>query len=254
MANGKEREEVFVKEIPLSNSGRMALVDDDDYRDVASEKWFAVRRHSDPRHEIWVAMRCGERGTVYMHREILGLNRNDGMEVLHVNGNRLDNRKANLVVPGHSVVVRARKFGRGRSRYKGVHKDSRTLQWMASILIAGKTRHLGFFSSEKDAALAYDVAARSKYGRLTALNFPELESRTPPPRIPPRRGTAKPTTMSSQYRGVCWHKRAGKWQATTKLRKRLVYLGIFSSEEDAAKAYDIAVRRLRGHTAKTNFA
>jgi hypothetical protein len=45
------------------------------------------------------------------------------------------------------------------------------------------------------------------------------------------------TGHSSQYKGVTWHKQRRKWQACIKVDGKNRYLGIFSSEEEAAAAY-----------------
>lgn len=37
--------------------------------------------------------------------------------------------------------------------------------------------HLGHFTTERAAALAYDAAARNEYGDFASVNFPELDSR-----------------------------------------------------------------------------
>ena len=43
---------------------------------------------------------------------------------------------------------------------------------------------------------------------------------------------------SSRFKGVCWHKRQSKWQARCSVDGREVYLGYFTAETDAARAYD----------------
>ena len=48
------------------------------------------------------------------------------------------------------------------------------------------------------------------------------------------RNRTKKANCSSQFRGVSWHKQAGKWQA----RINGEYLGLFEIEEDASKAYE----------------
>jgi hypothetical protein len=58
---------------------------------------------------------------------------------------------------------------------------------------------------------------------------------------------------TSRFKGVCWHKRAGKWQAGYVVDARRIYLGLFVNEVDAAKAYDSAVRAAFGEFAFTNF-
>jgi hypothetical protein len=56
--------------------------------------------------------------------------------------------------------------------------------------------------------------------------------------------------------GVCWDKR-NKWRASIRpsagRRGKLMYLGLFPSEERAALAYDQAARRYLGNKAKLNF-
>jgi hypothetical protein len=58
---------------------------------------------------------------------------------------------------------------------------------------------------------------------------------------------------SSKYKGVCWHKRYGKFQAGIKLNGRSKYLGMFTDELQAALAYDAAAREHFGEFALCNF-
>lgn len=64
---------------------------------------------------------------------------------------------------------------------------------------------------------------------------------------------AKPGA-SSQYLGVGWHKAAGKWKAAISTNDRTCHLGLYDSEEDAARAYDVAAGQLHGEFARLNFA
>jgi hypothetical protein len=105
----------------------------------------------------------------------------------------------------------------------GVHWDNSKTRWRAQINVpAGdgkrKTRHLGTFENELDAALAYDQAAREHRCDKAKVNFPDLPPQpqaasshepcpTPQPSLKhiPRRPkvasnrTSRKTT--SQYRG-----------------------------------------------------
>jgi hypothetical protein len=63
----------------------------------------------------------------------------------------------------------------------------------------------------------------------------------------------KKTKGKSKYKGVTWHKKRNLWMASIKKDKNTHYLGYFSEEIDAAKAYDKAAKVLFGEFAKTNF-
>jgi AP2 domain-containing protein len=60
-------------------------------------------------------------------------------------------------------------------------------------------------------------------------------------------------TNTSGYRGVTFHKRAQKWQASIKQNHKQHYLGVFETAESAARAYDAAARRMYGASARLHF-
>lgn len=41
----------------------------------------------------------------------------------------------------------------------------------------------------------------------------------------------------SRYKGVCWHKQHQKWIASIQVNKRKYHIGLFTSEDDAGRAY-----------------
>lgn len=126
-----------------------ALVDDDDFKRLSRHRWnltkggYAYRRKS------------GTREMRYLHRVVMGLKKGDGLQVDHMNRDRLDCRKCNLRVvthaqQGHNILRR----GNFSSSYRGVSWDKRTGRWAAYVHCNYKTYHAGRFDDEQEAALA----------------------------------------------------------------------------------------------------
>jgi len=65
---------------------------------------------------------------------------------------------------------------------------------------------------------------------------------------------AKPRkNCSSNYKGVSLHKPTNKWRARITIEGKLIYFGLFNSEEDAARIYDDAAIKYYGEFARLNF-
>lgn len=150
-------------EIPLTR-GRFALIDEADLPLVEGHRWQAGSRDNNT-YAV-----CRDRTFVgYMHRLILGPAA-DGLQVDHINGNGLDNRRANLRPATNGQNSRnSGKSGRGKtSRFKGVWRvDERHF---AVMLGTGSGRYIGRFTSEIQAAKAYDRVAVKKYGEFARTN------------------------------------------------------------------------------------
>ena len=58
---------------------------------------------------------------------------------------------------------------------------------------------------------------------------------------------------SSKFKGVYWYKNAKKWSASIMSNDKTIYLGFFTDENLAAKAYDKKAKELFGKFAKLNF-
>lgn len=58
---------------------------------------------------------------------------------------------------------------------------------------------------------------------------------------------------ASACRGVIWHGRVNRWRAAIKHNGKKIFLGNFTDESEAGKAFDKAALKLRGLNAKTNF-
>lgn len=168
------------REIPLSIhrrkwSGKVALVDDEDFEHLSKWDWYA--RAITSRNRIRYAVReegpREHRKVIFMHNVILGVKGVD-----HRNGDGLDNRRCNVRAATQSENSRnTRKmlYRKGKptsSQYKGVCFDKQRKKWEAYIHPKNRRkRHLGRFESEVDAARAYDKAAKEHFGEFARPNF-----------------------------------------------------------------------------------
>ena len=97
-----------------------------------------------------------------------------GLVVDHINHNGLDNRKANLRIATRAQNSRYSKKTKNKfsSNYKGLYFHRLERRWRVRITENGRTRYVGQFKDEIEAAKAYDRAARKYHGEFASLNFP----------------------------------------------------------------------------------
>jgi hypothetical protein len=113
----------------------------------------------------------GRKRVLKMHRVILGLADDDHQKVDHINRNKLDNRRSNLrfADPSQSAANRGKQKNT-TSQYRGVCLSRNGRKWVAQIRVRGEHYYLGAFTSEIDAARAYDRAAFAAWGEYANLN------------------------------------------------------------------------------------
>lgn len=107
-----------------------------------------------------------------MHRLITNFPK--GMEVDHINGNKLDNRRSNLRVCTRSENAKNRRLSKSnKSGYHGVHyatTEKRRKRWAASIRVNGKKKYIGRFFTLAEAVMAYNKSALKYHGKFATLN------------------------------------------------------------------------------------
>jgi hypothetical protein len=139
--------------------------------------------------------------------------------VIHTNGDALDCRRANLALRTRSQEVRGshkithRKGEPTSSYYKGVCWNERDGVWQAQIVADGRSRKVGTFDDEVEAAHAYDEAAREHFGADARVNFPlpgELPTALDPnhPRAPQASGIRHPNPPRANPAGPTPSRRA----------------------------------------------
>ncbi|KAG0469049.1 hypothetical protein HPP92_018377 [Vanilla planifolia] len=129
----------------------------------------------------------------------------------------------------------------------------------------GRQVYLGAHLDEEAAARTYDLAALKYWGTDTVLNFPlttyvtefeEMQSMSKEEYLASlRRRSSGFSRGISKYRGVARHHHNGRWEARIGRVQgnKYLYLGTFSTQEEAAHAYDVAALEFRGPNAVTNF-
>lgn len=160
-----------MREIILTR-GHYAQVDDEDFEWLSQFKWYcgngyAMRGVVDPVTK--------KQRTIYMHHEIM--KPSPGYEVDHVNGRGTDNQRENLRIALHQQNGANKRPQKGK-RFKGLCWNKQLAKWQAHIGVNGKVLYLGLYTSEREAALAYDAAARKHFGEFAHLNYPNQGEQT----------------------------------------------------------------------------
>jgi hypothetical protein len=168
------------------------LYDADDHDKVSAHTWSAQRDFNTTTDKFYISTNIPHPGggwyyrldgnrrrltTLSIHRLIMDAPK--GMDIDHINGNPLDNRKSNL-----RICTRAEnQSNRGpqknnTSGYKGVSykkpsKSWKAQKWRAQINCRGESICIGYFDTPEEAARAYDTKAKELHGEYAYLNFPD---------------------------------------------------------------------------------
>ncbi len=150
----------MVKQVNLTQ-GKVALVDDEDYGFVMRWTWsLSAKGYAQEGHYH----------KQYMHRLLTQCPK--GKQVDHINGDKLDNRRDNLRIctHGQNLCNQMPQQRKKTSIYKGVFLVKGAKTWTARIRKDRKNINLGRFQDEREAAIAYNAAAKIHHGEFARLN------------------------------------------------------------------------------------
>lgn len=152
-------------EIKLTK-GKVALIDDSDDDIVSQYEWCAHKK----RNVYYATTNIPGLGQISMHRLIM--QPKSGEQIDHIDHNGLNNQRNNLRFCTVRQNAMNRRKGTGNrpftSKFKGVSKHGS--YWSAKIYIKPKTKCLGLFKTEKEAAEAYNTAALTHFREFAKLN------------------------------------------------------------------------------------
>jgi len=144
------------------------MVDDEDFTDLSRYSWCIAGNLSMPYAGRGVK-KSGVTKKVLMHRYLIKAT--PGSVVDHIDGNTLNNQKANLRICVHKENIRNGKLRTtNKSGYKGVSFSAAKKRFAAHIKADYKSKFLGYFDDAKDAAAAYNDAAKLMFGEFANLN------------------------------------------------------------------------------------
>jgi hypothetical protein len=151
------------KKIPLTH-GHSAIVDVEDFAALSVYYWQAhIQKHK----LIYARRNSGHCKAAYMHREIMLAPK--GIDVDHINGNGLDNRRSNLRLATRSQNLANRIPKKlPRSGFLGVRLNGK--KWMANLRVGGKVIYLGSFKTREIARSEYISAHKKHHGEFSIYN------------------------------------------------------------------------------------
>lgn len=206
--------------IILLSKGEQCLVSLEDYEELSKYKWYYNNTYAS-------GMINGE--TILMHRYITKCPK--GFVVDHINSNRLDNTRENLRITTNAMNKQNRSISKSKksSQYHGVFFSNGKY----NVTINGI--RYGFFETELEAVITYDMHVVHNNLEFRKLNFPEKRQEYLNMEYIPYQN--RKTRKTSEYFGV--HKPKGKkYIARININKKSIKILRSYDQVECARAYD----------------
>lgn len=152
----------------LNNTSEYGLIDRKDYELIKHLTWNITKGFGP------YIVAGGGNNKILLHRFLMNVT-NTRIHVDHINGNGLDNRRNNLrLCTNQENHFNTKKRQGTTSKYKGVYWNTERKKWQVSVKdLNGKTKSLGRYVDEVEAAKAYDKYVKNLYGKFANPNFKE---------------------------------------------------------------------------------
>lgn len=156
-----------MKEIKLSNSTKITIVDDEDYDMLLNHSisWYMNGRG-------YVTARSSILKTgVFMHKVVLP----NVLCVDHIDNNKLNNTRNNLrsVTPQQNITRRKKYYNASdaTSKYIGISFDKKRFKFRIRVHINGHEKQIGSCENEMLAAVRRDRFVRNMHGEHASVNY-----------------------------------------------------------------------------------
>jgi hypothetical protein len=161
-----------------TRKGKYSKIDDDiDFDLVSQYNWYSDSKLGYFKTEKYIN---GKRNIIYLHRLVMDAPKD--MVVDHIDHDPSNNQKSNLRICTRRDNQRNMSVNKKKKNFKGVHYmptlyDYRTKRtsnvskvWKAQITVNNKTKYIGRYYTEIEAAEAYNKAALEYFGEFACLN------------------------------------------------------------------------------------
>jgi hypothetical protein len=158
-----------MKELKLSNTDRVALVDDEDYERLLVYTWSQTKSNIN-KGIVRRSYKFNDRAVnVSLSHEVM---RTVWIQYDHKDRNPLNNQKSNLrpATNRQNACNKAKRSGAYSSKYKGVSFCKKTEKWKAYGALKGCAVWLGYHETAEKAAIKYNEFAEKTYKEFAVLN------------------------------------------------------------------------------------